>query len=153
MLKQDYLVRMFSDFARAIRLAVERSRGKDPDPDGTAEMLELQLDAAIDMDSSLLLNLTPESVASVLQVSGTDPRLVEYICRTLLLESRVLMDAGKEELSDLREDQAFAVAEAFGLQLDAHSISAEGFEELFDDTFPEDYRELRDDALPEDCQE
>lgn len=137
MLKQDYLVRMFVDFARAIRLTFERGKLKNADPNATAEMLELKIDAALDIDADMLLGLAPESVANVLQVTGADPRLMEYVCRTLLLESRVLMDGSREDLSDLREDQAFAIAEAYGIQLDGDSITPEGFEELFAQDLPE----------------
>lgn len=131
MLKQDYLIKMFTDFAKVIRLTIARSGGKDPDPEGTAEMLEVQIDQAVDIDAKMLLSLAPESVAQVMQVSDVDPRVVEYLCRTLLLESRVLMEADNEDLSDLREDQAFAIADAYGIQLDGSSITPESFEELF----------------------
>lgn len=133
MLQQDYLVKIFTDFARAIRLTLERSSGKKPDPGNSAQMLEAAIDSALDMDANMLLSLAPESVASILQVGQTDPRIIEYLCRTLLLESRYLLDADLEDLSDLREDQAFAIAEAYGLELTAADISPEGLEELFDE--------------------
>ena len=45
------------------------------------------------MDGASLLSLTPESVVGVLQVSGTDPRVTEFIARSLLLSSEYLTQA------------------------------------------------------------
>ena len=113
MLQQDYLVRMLTMFAEAIRRSLEKSR--DRDPRGAAEMLEAAIGDATDIDGSVLLSLTPESIASIMMVSGVDPRVTEYIARSLKLEATYLADAGEAELAQLRSEQADAVAAAYGL--------------------------------------
>ena len=45
----------------------------------------MALGDATDLDGEALLSLAPESLASVLQVSGVDPHLTEYIARSLML--------------------------------------------------------------------
>ena len=60
---------------------------------------------------------SPESIASVMQVSGTDPRVTEYVARTLLLASGYLREANEQALADLRAQQAHAIAEAYGCLL------------------------------------
>ncbi|MFR0707558.1 MAG: hypothetical protein ACLSIH_11020, partial [Eggerthella lenta] len=56
-------------------------------------------------------------IASVKQVSGVDPRVSEYIARSLLLASGYLAEAGEGDLSALRAEQARALAEAYDLDL------------------------------------
>ena len=75
------------------------------------------LGEAVDMDGAALLSLAPDSVASVVQVSGVDPRVSEYIARSLLLASGYLAEAGEGDLSALRAEQARALAEAYDLDL------------------------------------
>ena len=111
MLEQDYLMRILLQFAEAIRRSWARSV-EDRDPRDAANMLERAIGDATDIDGA-----TPESIASVMQVSGVDPRVSEYIARSLLLASGYLAEAGEGELSALRAEQARALAEAYDLDL------------------------------------
>lgn len=133
MFQQDYLMRIFLQFAEAIRRSMEKANGK-LDPASAAEMLETAVGEATELDGGVLLSLAPESIASILQVSGTDPRVIEYIARSLLLESRYLEDAGQNEKAALRASQAHALAEAYGIDLAEVSLSAEEFEALFEES-------------------
>ena len=83
-----------------------------------------------DIDGGVLLSLSPESIASVMQVSGTDPRVTEYVARTLLLASGYLREANEHALADLRAQQAHAIADAYGFPLPERP---EDLEELLDD--------------------
>ena len=112
---------------------MEKANGK-LDPASAAEMLETAVGEATELDGGVLLSLAPESIASILQVSGTDPRVIEYIARSLLLESRYLDDAGQNEKAALRASQAHALAEAYGIDLAEVSLSAEEFEALFEES-------------------
>ena len=113
MLQQDYLLRMFLQIATAIRESLQRSRGEQ-DP--------------------LLLRMAPETMAAMLQLSQSDPLLMEYVARTLLLSSKYLYDAGEDERASLRKEQAFAVAHAFGIELSEESIKPEELEQFFETT-------------------
>ena len=108
MLEQDYLMRILLQFAEAIRRSWARSV-EDRDPRDAANMLERAIGDATDIDGATLLSLSPESIASVMQVSGVDPRVSEYIARSLLLASGYL--------AALRAEQARALAEAYDLDL------------------------------------
>lgn len=131
MLQSDYLVRMFTELATAIRESILKARGEN-DPDGAAVMLEAAFTEATEMDGSMLLTLAPESMVSMMQISGTDPALIGYLSRTLLLESQYLEQAHNSELSLLRHDQAFALAQAYGVELSDESISSDELETFFD---------------------
>lgn len=115
MLQRDYLVRMLSMFFKALVQSLERHEQKDPLD--AADTLEEAISQATDIDGAVLLSLAPESMASILQVSDTDPRVAAYIANSLKLESAYLTDAGKGELAQLRLQQAQALASVYGIEL------------------------------------
>ena len=110
MLEQDYLMRIFLQFAEILRRSWFKARDEH-DPKAAADMLEN------DIDGATLLSLAPESMAAILQVSGTDPRVTEYVARSLMLASAYLREAGEGAVADLRLEQARALADAYGLEL------------------------------------
>lgn len=116
MLEQDYLMRIFLQFAEILRRSWFKAR-EDRDPKGAADMLEDAVGDATDIDGGTLLSLTPESMAGVLQVSGTDPHVIEYVARSLMLASLYLREANEGQLANLRLEQARALADAYGLDL------------------------------------
>ncbi|MEF2561067.1 MAG: hypothetical protein U0M96_08315 [Eggerthellaceae bacterium] len=132
MLQQDYLLRMFMQLATAMRDSWQRARG-DKDPAVAAQMLEEAIEDATEMDGALLLRMTPESMAAMLQLSQPDPLLMGYISRTLLLSSEYLKEAG-DPLSELRRGQAYAVARSFDVELSDDHITPEELESFFEST-------------------
>ena len=130
MLQQDYLLRMFTALAVAIRESIMRAQG-DEDPEGAAELLEAALDNSTEIDGSLLLQMAPESFVTMIQLSQTDPDLIGYISRTLMLESQYLREAGLDTKANLREAQAQALARAYGFEVDASDVSPEALDAFF----------------------
>lgn len=112
MLQQDYLMRLIMQFLQGIRRSFDKEK---VDPAEAAESLEGAIALALDMDAGIMLGLQPESFASILRISGTDPRLAEYIQKSLVLESHYLEKAGAHDMADLRFGQAEALAAAFGV--------------------------------------
>ena len=131
MLQRDYLVAQFQQFAEAIRLSIMKARGENPDPLAAADQLELALGSATSIDGATLLLLSPDTIAGILQVTDTDPDVVEYLVRTLLLESEYLEEAGDASRSQLRHEQAKAIAQAYGIALSGVRFSEEEFEEFY----------------------
>ncbi len=117
MFEQDYLMRMILQLVEGIRRSMELSKQKN-DPSAAAEMLEATISQATEIDGSVLLSLAPESIADILQVSGTDPGVVEFVSRSMLLESEYLDEAGDAGLARLRSAQAHALADSYGFSLD-----------------------------------
>lgn len=116
MFQQDYLMRLIWQFVEGMRRSLERGK---KDPNLAAESLEATLTDALDIDAGILLGLAPESFASIVQVSGTDPRVVEYAVRCLVLEAHYLEAANKNAVADLRYSQAQALGGAFGVAVPA----------------------------------
>ena len=93
MLEQDYLMRIFLQFAEILRRSWFKARDEH-DPKAAADMLENAVGDAVDIDGATLLSLAPESMAAILQVSGTDPRVTEYVARSLMLARTPLPTCG-----------------------------------------------------------
>lgn len=116
MLHRDYLVDIFLRFAETIRRSWKRAQEED-DPEAAADVLEDMVGEATDMDGAVLLSLAPESIAGIMQVSGVDPRVTEYLARSLLLASAYWEEADEQELASVRRQQAYAIADAYGFAL------------------------------------
>lgn len=126
MFQQDYLMKLIMQFIQGIQRSMERASEEDEnDPESAADLLEATIGVATEIDGGVLLSLSPDSIASVLQVSGTDPAVAEYIGRTMFLESDYLHRAGRAEDALLRLEQARALAEVYGFVLD-ESLGGEG---------------------------
>jgi hypothetical protein len=134
MLHRDYLVEQFMRFADAIRRSLEKSQGEPDNKLAAADMLEAAIGSATNIDGATLLLLSPDSIASILMVTDTDPDVVEYLARTLLLESSYLDQAGEQSRAQLRRDQAFAIANGYGIPLSDDKITPEELEEFFERT-------------------
>ena len=117
MLQQDYITRMLMELAAAVTRCVLRERGERT-PLESADMLEEAVGNAVAIDGAAFLALAPESIAQIMQVTGTDPRVSEYVARTVMLASKYLDEAGDSETAGVRRQQALAIAEAYG-----HDIS------------------------------
>ena len=114
MLQRDYLERLIAQFFEAVRRSWEVSE-TEKDPRRAADAIEAAIGEATDIDGSILLSLSPDSMAAILQVSAINDRVAEYLVRGLALESRYLADAGDEALAGLRRSQALALADAYGV--------------------------------------
>ena len=132
MLEQDYLMRQFLMFFKALTRSWEQME-KEEDPQGAADTLENVISSATEMDGTALLSLAPESIASIMQVTGIDPQVVEYVSRSMLLESVYLAQAGNAGLSDVRASQARAIAAAYGFELPADPSDFDAMTEGLED--------------------
>ncbi len=116
MLEQDYLMRILLQYAEILRRSWFKAH-HEKDPRGAADMLEAAVGEATDIDGATLLSLAPESMGAILQVSGVDERVVEYIARSLALASEYLREDGQHALADLRLEQARSLEQTYGLYL------------------------------------
>jgi hypothetical protein len=117
MFERDYLMRMLKELADAIVRTIERETEQEKHPETSAELLDAAVGSAVDMDADTFLSLAPESISTILQVSGTDPRAIEYITRSLALSASYYSNAGIEDMGTLRLSQARSIAQAYGINL------------------------------------
>ena len=124
MFERDYLMRLIFELASGIRRALERGEEKD-DPAGAARMLDLAIGDATDIDASVLLALSPDSIASIMQVSGVDPQVGGYVGRSMLLAAWYYDQAGEREAANLRRAQGLAISRAYGVDVDGSVFDAD----------------------------
>lgn len=117
MLQRDYLMRLIMQLVEAITRSMQRTAGKE-NPGLAAEILDEAIGDAIELDGSVALGLAPASLASILAVSDTDPRVIEYVAHSLALSSQYWQEAGKEDMSSLRFAQALALADSYGFEIE-----------------------------------
>lgn len=117
MFERDYIMKLLADFIQSIVRSMRIAEGEH-DPYLAAQTLEAAIGNAVDMDAAVFLSLSPESMASIMSISHTDPRSTEYIARSLALAAEYNLKAGSPEIADLRRRQAEAIARAYG-----HDIS------------------------------
>ena len=141
MFEHDYLMRMIMQLIEAIQRSIDMSKN-NLDPAAQAQLLEDAVEVATELDGGVLLSLAPESIADILEVSGTDPQVVEYVGRTLFLESGYLAQAGAADLAALRIEQAQALAAHYGFALDEDLGPEEAMEAFLSDRSNEQSEEL-----------
>ena len=117
MLHEDYLMRQLLAFFQAL---VNSSTNVLTNKDliGEAESLENLVGEASGLGADMLLKLAPESVATILRSTGTDPQVTEFMAHSLLQAAKYRNSAGDEKLGEIREKQAHAIAHEFGFDLE-----------------------------------
>lgn len=128
MITQDYLMRMLLVFFQALMRARSRALN-NKDMQGAADMLEQTVGDAANMDASTLLSLSPDSLSGILGATGTDPKLTEFMARSLMQAAEYREKAGQSEVAELRRQQARAIADAYGHDL---TIAMEDFLQKYD---------------------
>lgn len=113
MFERDYLVRMLFELVEAIRRSMARANS-DHQPRLAAESLERAMGEAVELEPSVFLNLAPESMASIISITGTHEKLASLLVRSLWLASRYYEEDGRNDLAQLRLAQAEALADAYG---------------------------------------
>ena len=94
MFERDYIMKLLADLLQAIVKSMLQAE-KEENPYLAAQTLEAAIGNAVDMDASVFMSLSPESMASIMAADYN-------------------RKAGFAELADLRMGQARAVACAFG---------------------------------------
>ena len=125
MLHRDYILEMIAEFCEAVTRALRHAL-EGGGVESCAEV-ESQIASVLDLDPMLALSLEPDSLVSMMVLSGMGSALAEYVAYALSELSDVYDELGEENLSKLRLAQAAAVAESFGCDLDA---VPEGFARL-----------------------
>ena len=121
MFEQDYLMRLIMQLIEAIKQSMIRAQD-DHDPASAALLLEEAVSTTTDLDGSVLLNLAPSSIADILSISNMDKDAIQYVGRSFYLISRYWQEAGDTALASLRKQQAMALSDRFGFDLNMEDI-------------------------------
>ena len=100
MLERDYITELISQFieavTRALKLAVEKG---DP---ASCQEVEQQVADLIDLDVQTAMALSPDSLVTMLVLSGMGDSVAAYACYALDRVSRVYEEQGNDDLAGLR---------------------------------------------------
>ena len=102
MLQRDYVLELIGQFAEAVKRALKRAKAGDR---GGCEEVERQIGD--------ILELAPDSLVTMMVLSGMGDSVASYVCYALDQLSQVYAQMGDEDLSHIRAAQAKAVAESF----------------------------------------
>ena len=125
MLHRDYLLEVIARFVDAVTIAL-RGALLDRNPTAAREV-EDSVAALLDLDPKTAMNLSPESLVTMMLLSGMGDSLASYVSYALDRVGDAYDDMGDKHKAELRWDQAQALAEAFNC--DPETIPAE-FAEL-----------------------
>lgn len=123
MLERDYIVEIVGEFARRVGLALRRALNGDES--GIAEA-EREVADLLELDPQVALALAPDSLVTMMVLSGMGDAVASYVCYALERVARLYEQAGNEDLAGLRHLQASAVAESFDCDVDAVPEGMEG---------------------------
>lgn len=110
MLERDYIVEIVGEFARRVGMAIRRALGGDQT--GVADA-EREVADLLELDPQVALSLAPDSLVTMMVLSGMGDAVAPYVCYTLERVSQLHDAAGEKDLAGLRHLQAKAVAESF----------------------------------------
>ena len=115
MLQRDYILEIVGQFVEGVSDALRRAVSGDAS--GTSDV-ERQIGDLLDLDPATALSLSPDSLVTMMVLSGMGNSVASYVCYALERLSRIYGREGDEDLSGLRRIQARAVAESFSCDPD-----------------------------------
>lgn len=116
MLHRDYLLEIIAQFVDTVTRSLRIAREKG-DLDA-AKDVEAAVAGLLDLDQEVALQLTPDSLVTMLLLSGVGDALADYVTYAMRELADVYDDMGEKDLAMLRREQARAVAESFGCDYD-----------------------------------
>jgi hypothetical protein len=106
--QNDYVLRLIEQMGAALRLATRRF-AEGASSQESIEATDEAIGAVVDMDPKLFLRLSPPSMASLLEISNLDDRLVAQLGEALLLQADILQGEADMVSAGVRREQAAAV--------------------------------------------
>lgn len=110
MLQRDYILEIVGQFVEGVSDALRRAVAGEAA--GAADV-ERQIGELLDLDASTALSLSPDSLVTMMVLSGMGDSVASYVCYALERLSQLYERDGNEDLAGLRRIQAKAVAESF----------------------------------------
>lgn len=105
--QSDYVVRLIEQLGGLVRRALEMSRlGIDEEP---YELADEAIAIALDINPATSGQLSPHSLAALLDMRNLDDRVVQLVADALTVQGDVLERSGDMVTAAVRRDQAEAV--------------------------------------------
>ena len=111
MLQRDYILEIIDAFVGGVSDARRRALAGE---DGARSDVERQVAELLELDPQTALALSPDSLVTMMVLSGMGDSVASYVCYALDRLATVYDRAGDEDTAGLRRLQARAVAGSFG---------------------------------------
>ena len=125
MLEHDYIQEIIDKFVQAVMEPIRRAL-LDKDL-ASAETVEHQIAEMMSLSVDTAMNLAPESLCTMMLLSGIGDSIAGYAAWSLLRLSEVYAAAGMQDVADLRRAQAEAIGREFMYDISETPVE---FEEL-----------------------
>jgi hypothetical protein len=112
MLHRDYLLEIIEQFVNTVFEGLRIARAKH-DPQAISGV-ESAVGELLDLDPEVALRLSPDSLVTMMLLSGMGDALADYVTFSLNQLAGVYEEMGDDKTAALRRAQAVAVAESFG---------------------------------------
>lgn len=109
--QSDYILRIIEQAGAVMREAFRRFR-EGAESDEALELTEEAVGLVVDMDPTLFLRFSPQSMVAFLEISGFDARLVAKLAEALELQADILETRGSLVEASVRREQAVAMLTA-----------------------------------------
>ncbi len=116
MLHRDYLLEIIARFVESIMRALRHAvlEGNET----SAQEVEDSIAALLDLDPQTAMNLSPDSLVTMMLLTGMGDSIASYVAYALDKVGDAYDTAGNQEKAELRWDQAQAVAESFNCNME-----------------------------------
>ncbi len=108
----DYVLRLIEELGGVIRAALEKLGLKDAEH--PVELAGQVIGLVLGMDQDLASQLSPRSLASLLELSSPDDRVIELLAQAIELEAEALEASDQMIAASFRHEQATAVRSLLG---------------------------------------
>ncbi|MBO7675679.1 MAG: hypothetical protein J6S63_11840 [Atopobiaceae bacterium] len=116
MLHKDYLLEVIEQFVSTVSQALVRALlQRDFE---AAEEVEAAVADLVQLDPDTAMALAPQSLVTMMMLSGTGDSVAGYAAYALNRLGDAYDDMGDHDLAQLRREQASAIADSFGADLD-----------------------------------
>lgn len=111
MLQRDYLLELISNFCDAMHKLLGQCCIHHDEP--SIKQAEAEIAEILQLDRETALSLSPDSLVTMMVLSGTSDSVASYVAYSLLRLSEAYAYHGKARLSQIRHDQAVAIAKEY----------------------------------------
>ena len=115
MLHRDYLLEVIEQFVSTVSRALARAL-LERDLEAATEVEEAVAEL-VQLDPDTAMSLSPDSLVIMMQLSGTGDAVAGYAGYALMRLSEAYAAMGETELAEMRAEQAYAIADGFGADL------------------------------------
>ena len=126
MLQRDYILEVIEDFTSTVTLGL--GEALDTQSEESLDGVEAAVAELIDLSPETALALSPDSLVTMMLLSGVADSVAEYVVYALDRLSHVYEQLGDEDKAGLRRQQAVAVAQSFSVDQNATPEQFKDFE-------------------------